>query len=1417
MQGQDQKENVKNQFQLTDEEQQAVIDISVESSIDRDIQLLALKEENSALEKELATLKTELTTKEVVHEQESAQLRSQIDQERNQLQERIDEEAEQRRETDGELQKLQVKYEGLLAREERYRQDIRQLKDQVQQQKNALYKTYSYRLGYLLIHSTQSFRNFVRLPKELIGLYRDNKQRKDKSKQKVSFKTSYSPSDNHSPIFHKALDVHKIEAGRDKVRIATIMDEFTTLCFASEAETLALSPSGYKVEISGFKPDFVFIESAWQGKDSLWKLKISQQGQELIELIQYCRDNNIRTLFWNKEDPVHFGTFIETAKLVDVVFTTDIDCIKKYKEILQHDAVYLLPFAAQPKTHNPIELFERQDKFNFAGSYYLKYPVRQRDFATLSEVAIQTKGLDIYDRNFNKDHPHYQFPEQYQSLILGALRPEEIDRAYKGYEFGINMNTIKQSQTMFARRVFEMLASNTIVLSNYSRGVRLFFGDLVICSDNANELQRQLDNVLVSELSRKKFKLQGLRNVLSEHTYTQRLEYILQKLKIEREEMSSLDQIAVLAQCEDEQAIERVIAQFNAQTLSNKSLFIISPIERECPEGITFFNRVEDLLNELQPVSKTCGYSHFAIFGTNDYYGPHYLEDLLLSYCYLQYHNNPVVTKCAYYRYDGQGLALQKGIEYQFVSEAYTTRSLYPTKDFSVLLMGDSLEALLTGKMTSQTAFAVDALSYLEQGLNADVALCKMLGENQVVDGGVSLVNHLQPIAESVRFKRREEHTIKKVEIDMASIKETLRKEIKLGQGAKTISFNSKLPVSQHRLIKLSQVVSIKDWDRMLVECGLQSKGDVRFVVEFLGKDKEQISHVTLVPSNHFSVDIPKKTVYARFNLRIKGVASVQLSKSMTLQLNNNSVIENNTYDSDDLVLFTPEEIDAQLQRPQSKQITIQKQKGGLSIRSNLAPEKHAYIYFKKIFTRSEVNLVSNSIFETRGTIEGADFRTVFIFLDKNKEKIAHTILQVDNFSHAMAIPEKCEFVRIGFKITGSGSALVTSLKIGELKERINDLVGKSDTLVLAKQYPAYNDLYRYGFLHSRLRAYKKAGELVDVFKIAWGKGNYGFSEFESIDVFTGEEADLKNALLSGQFKRVFVHILDRKMWEVLEEFVDKLEIIVWVHGSEAQLWQRRAYELEGMPSHEVDRKKRLSEQRRSFWKNLLAKDYRNLKLIFVSEYFKNEFVEDICDGKENFNYEIIHNLIDSDMFPYHEKKAEDAYKVLSIRPFSSLTYANDITVKAILELSKSPEFERFQFTIVGDGDLFEETVAPLRNFKNVTLRKEFLTQAQIADLHREHGVFLVPTRMDTQGVSRGEAMSSGLVAVTTDVAAVSEFVSSDCGVLVSSEDYKALAEKLLWLAQHPEEFMSLSVNGRARVLEQCNQEQTISQELKLL
>lgn len=423
------------------------------------------------------------------------------------------------------------------------------------------------------------------------------------------------------------MDQHK------RLKVAAIMDEFTYYCYAPECDLIQITPDHFKEEIDGFLPDMLFIESVWRGKDNLWRFKLHDNMEAITALTEYCHEKKIPVVFWSKEDPVHFGVFIRTAALADFVFTTDADCIELYKAHLGHDNVFYLPFAAQPHLHNPVEEYERQDKFCFAGSFYVKYQERSKVFMNLAPLFMEY-GLDIYDRNYKKGESdtnsqttsvaspvvqNYYYPDELRKCILGGLHYSEITRAYKGYKYGINMTSMVQSGFMFARRVFELLACNTVTVSNYSRGLEGFFGDLLIDTDDKERMKERLHDICGTQTGYRKYRLAGLRHVLSDHLYEDRLERLAGKV-LGRTIKRSLPRILVVCRKED----KRVRDMFENQTYDKKILFIADT-------GIK--------LMELD-------FDFVTVFSTEDYYGKNYLTDLALS---TRFASDQVIGKAAYY------------------------------------------------------------------------------------------------------------------------------------------------------------------------------------------------------------------------------------------------------------------------------------------------------------------------------------------------------------------------------------------------------------------------------------------------------------------------------------------------------------------------------------------------------------------------------------------------------------------------------------------------------------------------------------------------------------------------------------------------------------------------------------------------
>lgn len=278
--------------------------------------------------------------------------------------------------------------------------------------------------------------------------------------------------------------------GVGKPRVAFICDDMTWANFSPLCEAVALDPSNWRSKMEKHRPEIFFCESAWtgiQGSPLGWRGKIYknhkvlfENRRELLEILCYCRDHGIKTVFWNKEDPVYFGSdtydFTDTALRFDYLFTTAQECVERY-QALGHHHVDVLRFGFNPTLFNPLGK-KQGNAAVFAGSWYADLPQRceqmRQCFSILEEAQIP---LTIYDRHSGggAEDGRNRYPEEYQTMVRPAVEYARLGQVLKEYEYGVNINTVTASRTMFARRVFEMMACGLKIISNASEGMKELF------------------------------------------------------------------------------------------------------------------------------------------------------------------------------------------------------------------------------------------------------------------------------------------------------------------------------------------------------------------------------------------------------------------------------------------------------------------------------------------------------------------------------------------------------------------------------------------------------------------------------------------------------------------------------------------------------------------------------------------------------------------------------------------------------------------------------------------------------------------------------------------------------------------------------------------------------------------------------
>ena len=285
----------------------------------------------------------------------------------------------------------------------------------------------------------------------------------------------------------------------------------------------------------------VFVESAWKGIDDSWKFQIAnypdhpeRNNKSLKKLVKYANDLGIPTVFWNKEDGVHFDRFIGSAQLFDYVFTVDETCLPRYRAVLgEKGAVETLPFPVQPIFHSFTGFDFKYHTANFVGSYSRHLHDERRCWQDLAFESCSYSGLGliVYDRNSDRKAAHYRYPALPSVQVRHAIKHNKTALVYKDNLVTLNVNTIVDSPSMYSRRLIEALACGAVIVSNPSLAMQRMFSEFChVVSEKAEMLtlfDRLKHGPSGQDLARARA---GAEFVLSNHTWEHRLAQIVETL-----------------------------------------------------------------------------------------------------------------------------------------------------------------------------------------------------------------------------------------------------------------------------------------------------------------------------------------------------------------------------------------------------------------------------------------------------------------------------------------------------------------------------------------------------------------------------------------------------------------------------------------------------------------------------------------------------------------------------------------------------------------------------------------------------------------------------------------------------------------------------------------------------------------------
>ena len=445
-----------------------------------------------------------------------------------------------------------------------------------------------------------------------------------------------------------------------KLRCLTILDEISELNWSADFDCTRLVRLSAQQQITEADYDFVLVETAWLGPENDWIYAFTSPGQKhenaqavlaVLERLRVQIDKPI--VIVNKEDPLHFELFFPLVRYADHIITTDQDMVPNYRGRADALSVTALPFAANMSLTNPVgRVNEPQDKVCFAGSFYSGgYDDRARQMDYILQPIIDFRGV-IFDRQSRKPNPVHDFPDRFKPYIRPAVGFREMARHYRRFRAFLNVNTIVSSPTMMSRRVYELLASGTPVVSAPSRALEQQFLGIVQIASNAKEAYMQVARLLDDEQHWWKTSQRGIREVTLKHQYAHRAAVIrsivfgadieaespLVSIIIAADRAVHLARIAENISQQSYPRIETVVAlgrswsEDEIASLENM-LNTVPTIER------VVIQKASDLVPLGQrlhlAVAEAKG-DFVALFSDKDHYLPNYLVDMILTFDFSQ-------------------------------------------------------------------------------------------------------------------------------------------------------------------------------------------------------------------------------------------------------------------------------------------------------------------------------------------------------------------------------------------------------------------------------------------------------------------------------------------------------------------------------------------------------------------------------------------------------------------------------------------------------------------------------------------------------------------------------------------------------------------------------------------------------------
>jgi hypothetical protein len=419
---------------------------------------------------------------------------------------------------------------------------------------------------------------------------------------------------------------------RPEIRVAAVLGERSRLALRYEFALEPVGPDSWREVFQPAAPQLLLVESSCPE---------GGLGQWMRDLLDQCRQHAVPTVFWSNDDPLGYESFLPTARCFDWVFTADAGCVGRYRADLGHDRVGVLPFAIQPRIHNPVGGFSHSVGDIAYASMGPEPPKEQVD-----NLLGATADLGLHILVLGEPGP----PAGFEDLVVSRLTYDQLLTAYRRYRVFAHVEPVPECATRLSPELLEPLACGTPVVSGPSSAIGAMLDPGVVqeCPDRSSA-QMLAKSLLASPELRDRKAVEGVRCVMRDHAYADRVDSLLRTVGFGVDPIPP-PRVSIVAPTHRPGGYESILANVGRQTYDDLELVLglhgVDEPEsriRDAASALAVDNLTIVRLSSGLSLGSVCNELIQAASGRfvarmddDDFYGQNYLQDQMRAFDYTE-------------------------------------------------------------------------------------------------------------------------------------------------------------------------------------------------------------------------------------------------------------------------------------------------------------------------------------------------------------------------------------------------------------------------------------------------------------------------------------------------------------------------------------------------------------------------------------------------------------------------------------------------------------------------------------------------------------------------------------------------------------------------------------------------------------